>query len=335
MNQYLAIFSPGFSEIVTTELERAVPDIAIRHTHEASIMFGSTKPYRDIASLPVLSQLYPVVASLRTGTEAPTGIVKKLTANARYTAVMNETELRPGRTFRLMVQQGNQLIGIPKDVTRQVHEAITSQTGMTHAPLKSDIEIWIIIRTEGYAYLCIKLPSHQPNPAKGELQPHLAHTLVRFSEPTPEDVFLDPFCGSGALPQARKSLPYRHIYAVDSDQDAVGKTVNRLKHQPNTTVFKADSRHLKTLKAGSINRIVTDPPWGIFNMKEGDFEKFYSAMLREMSRVLASGGISIVLTARTSEFATAFEQVESFEMIQSISTLVNGKKATAYKFRKF
>lgn len=64
--------------------------------------------------------------------------------------------------------------------------------------------------------------AQRERPARGALKRDLAAALVRTVRPSGEEVFLDPFAGSGAIPQARARYRPRLIYASDIDPERVG-----------------------------------------------------------------------------------------------------------------
>jgi tRNA G10 N-methylase Trm11 len=117
---------------------------------------------------------------------------------------------------------------------------------------------------------------------KGELRPELANLLCWISDPNKKDVFLDPFAGSGAIPIERaKAFPYQKIIASDINADLFDKLKKRFHKTTNKiTIGKWDALHLTALIDESIDKIVTDPPWGLFSHQEIDLKAFYTNMLR-------------------------------------------------------
>ena len=46
---------------------------------------------------------------------------------------------------------------------------------------------------------------------KGELRPELSHILCSISEPDADDIFLDPFCGSGTILQESLLMNFQNV----------------------------------------------------------------------------------------------------------------------------
>ncbi|MBU0570289.1 hypothetical protein KKB40_05980 [Patescibacteria group bacterium] len=147
----------------------------------------------------------------------------------------------------------------------------------------------IAVRSEGFGLIGIQF-THRTNYEKvlkkGELYPELAHILCLVSEPNENDVFLDPFASHGSIPTQRAtSFPYKKIIASDIDQVVTDKLQEKvLKIRKEIIVRKTDMlnpTNLKAtnLKASSIDKIVTDPPWGLYKETILDLPAFYSQML--------------------------------------------------------
>ncbi|MGL5865634.1 MAG: hypothetical protein ACRCYX_07140 [Dermatophilaceae bacterium] len=78
-------------------------------------------------------------------------------------------------------------------------------------------EYWVVGRHGMAEYLPgARLPKPQkPAKAKGAIYHELSAMLVAASRPTPQDVFLDPFAGTGSFPLARLELPARQVVYSD------------------------------------------------------------------------------------------------------------------------
>lgn len=335
---YFATFIPGFAEIVAKSLVKDVPGIIVENISESSIVFKANEDYEKVNSLMYLNNVFFLFHSFSLEKETPNGtVVKKLYDGTHPRLILQIKTIFPEcKTFRLMVQKGSRLIHIPKKFSKKIVRSFTQLADLVHSPLEADVECWFLIRNEGFAVFGIKagknevtafLPSH-----RGELRPKMAHILNLISEPKPVDRYLDPFSGYGALPWDRfHRFPYAHIYISDSDRPLVER-LRKVIRGKNITVKHANALHLNYLEDQTVDKIVTDPPWGLYQMRGVNYEKFYHGMLLEMKRVVKEKGIIVILTARTQEFESALRSfTESFTLQKKYSTLVNGKKASVYK----
>jgi len=86
------------------------------------------------------------------------------------------------------------------------------------------------------------------------------------------------------------------------------------------------------LTDNSINKIITDPPWGLFD-KNIDLEHFYNKVLNELNRILIPKGLIVMLTAQKKIFENLINQSKSFKLLEKYNILVSGKKASIYKLQ--
>ncbi len=90
---------------------------------------------------------------------------------------------------------------------------------------------------------------------------------------------------------------------------------------------------MKSFDNNFITKIVTDPPWGLYENIE-NIESFYSAMIKELVRVLKPKGIIVLLTARKDEFEKILSKQKNLELLEKYEILVSGKKSGIYKAKK-
>ena len=92
--------------------------------------------------------------------------------------------------------------------------------------------------------------------------------------------------------------------------------------------FKNDTFELPQIEDASLDAIITDPPWGLWE-DISDMEGFYKKMFESFKRVLKPQGTMTILSARTAELEAAVT-AQGLTIKKSLHTLVNGKKATLY-----
>lgn len=109
--------------------------------------------------------------------------------------------------------------------------------------------------------------------------------------------------------------------------------VNRLKKK--VAVQRLDALNLSELKDESVDKIVTDPPWGLHLGTTLDISEFYRKMVKEQYRILKSKGVLVILTAQKELLEEVFKEYQGKLRLEAkYDTLVSGQKAAAYKIRK-
>jgi tRNA G10 N-methylase Trm11 len=232
----------------------------------------------------------------------------------------------------------NQLVQIDSDLMQKLEHRITNKTGLRSNRAKPDFEFWLSQRSEGYGFFAFRLSHHKAYDKilqKGELRPELANILCRLSEPTPDELFLDPFCGSGAIPiQRAKFFPKGLVIASDIDEQKVNSLKARIKAlglMKRVVVRRDDALSLTRYKQGSIHKIVTDPPWGHFTQMSSPITDFYARMIREFARVLRPYGRSVIVTGETLALDNGLDMLPSqLTVAQRFNILLSGKKAGVY-----
>ncbi|RXZ83763.1 methyltransferase domain-containing protein [Paenibacillaceae bacterium] len=165
--------------------------------------------------------------------------------------------------------------------------------------------------------------------SRGSIRPTVAAALVRISKPCKDDVFYDPFCGAGTIPDERAQLPARRILASDIEEEVVLKAKENGKG--GTIVFRCDARKTPS-QSESIDRIVSNLPWNKQIAVE-NVRKLYMEFLAEANRILKPNGWIVLLTDCHEEITKASE--ENGLCLSALYELsLHGLHPKVYKLRK-
>jgi tRNA G10 N-methylase Trm11 len=208
--------------------------------------------------------------------------------------------------------------------------------------LNPDIEFWVVARSEGIVLIGLRITRHRSSEKvlqKGELRPELSNLLCWLSEPSGNDVFLDPFCGYGSIPFERSNLSgYREITAADIDSKKLLYFKNKIgdkQERRNIKVRDFDFFKNSELKEGGVDKIVTDPPWGDFEELHENPIEFYRRFFAKSLFYLKEKGILVFITSRKEEIESVCKEFESnLKLSLKLDILVSGKKAGVYKLVK-
>jgi hypothetical protein len=136
--------------------------------------------------------------------------------------------------------------------------------------------------------------SHRP----GSLRPSVAAALAFVSHPAPDDVFLDPLCGTGTVLIERAHLGrYAMLLGGDSDSDTLEAARENIGPRYKPIEIKRWDATSLPLEDASVDKIVSNLPWGIKHGSHGDNRRLYPRLITEFRRVLKPGGTMVLLSA--------------------------------------
>lgn len=318
------IHSPaGLSELVVDIAARELADARVRHVDDSALVLDTGRRIRSADDVPYAKNVFLVHAQTRRGS-----------LGASVAALAGALPpLRVGRPhgFRLMAHLDGRLVSLEQRPRRALERAVARATGLTVTPRGSCLEFWVIGRRElPVLYLAERLPGRGgADRACGALSAELSALLVAAGSPRPDDVFLDPFAGSGALVRARLRTPCREVVYNDLDP-----APHRAAFPRRVRVLAEDARTLPSVATGTVDAVVTDPPWGEHG-GVGDYRDFAAGMTASLGRVLRPGhGRAVVLVNRRNE-AVLTEALDAAGLVVdgSYRLLVNGHPATAVRAR--
>lgn len=133
---------------------------------------------------------------------------------------------------------------------------------------------------------------------EGALNGAIATALVKLTNPTPDDIFLNIACGSGTIAIER---------AMDSDAksiigcDILGyalscATQNAMVAQISHVEWLKTDAIQMPIASASITKLVADLPFGQLTGSHDENEWLYPAILSEAARVAASGAIFVIIS---------------------------------------
>jgi 23S rRNA G2445 N2-methylase RlmL len=324
-NRYFATFVSGTQEIISSRLQRfANTELKVDELQDGLVFFTSALSINQLSELRFFNNVFGLLADL--GTQSSIDDASKLAARSD----MSQLPRKAG--FKIYTRMGNQTIGLKERSALQ--QAVVDQTGGMPDSFQPDTELLLWMRDDGRTLWGWQLPRPGFKTRKlepGELRPELAHIMGLLASVDSKDTVLDPFAGYGAI--VRECLQGFHcqeVIAVEYNE----RLVPHLKSIPHLIAHQGDAARIPHVATRSIDRVITDPPWGRFADAEPEhLEHIYHESLIQMHRVLRVKGCVVMLTAVP--FVTKLAEQVGFTLEKQYHILVNGQKADLYKFRKF
>ena len=320
--QFYATFISGFDPLVAKLMLRDGMDV-VRMMDGAVEFDSETIP----ADIPYINNIFLVIRRLH-HTNLP---------RLAQDVIANQPEYIPFKpqNFRIFVSQENELVSLPGNLMHDLVETFTRISRSPFSPRQAEAEFWLLARSEGVSYCLYRLTSVKKHCAKGELRPELATLLCECSNPKDDDIMLDPFAGSGAIPFARSRLKtsFHGIFASEINVELTEAIKRKARKIPNSKMQRSffvrrQDFLANTFQSDYFSTIITDPPWGIYEPISADF---YPSILKEFARLLKPNGRLILLTAYPNVSCMMPPQ---FKPITEYHILVSGQKATVFSWIK-
>lgn len=168
------------------------------------------------------------------------------------------------------------------------------------------LEVWLTIRSKT-AVCGVRLSdrtmrhrTYKLDHVPASLRPTVAAAMVRQAGIGPGMTVLDPFCGAGTIlaeaidvANRRRGDPVQ-IVGGDIDPNAMFVTSQNLEHVGAAQLARWDARRLP-LETASVERIVSNPPFGKQLSSIEQIGPLYEAAAAEWDRVLKPGGRAVLL----------------------------------------
>ncbi len=178
------------------------------------------------------------------------------------------------------------------------------------------LEIWLTI-TGKQAVCGLRLTdrtmrhrTYKSEHVTASLRPTVAGAMARLAGIGPGMSVLDPMCGAGtilceviALANHRRARDVRPI-GGDIDANAVFCTKENLVSVGQAEIARWDATVLP-IASNSIDRIISNPPFGKQLLKPQDIGPLYAASANEWNRVLKPGGRAVLLVSEMDDLRAA------------------------------
>jgi tRNA (guanine6-N2)-methyltransferase len=206
------------------------------------------------------------------------------------------------------------------------------------------VEVWLTIR--GATAVCgLRLSDrsmrHRTWKAEhlpASLRPTMAAAMVRLAGTSPGDCVLDPMCGAGTIMGEQLELSKQRragkvdVLGGDLEMNALRAAAANLRRVGPALLARWDARRLP-LPNESVDRIISNPPFGKQLATPEEIGPLYRSMVREYDRVLKDGGRAVLLVSEVQELRDAIQPVQ-WQPLRQLRVEVLGQPAAVSVWRK-
>lgn len=341
MKTYFSTFVTGTQEIVKEFLAKRKSKIKLML--DGLVVYESDYPEREVRNFRVFNNTYLLLRAFNNLAPNIQSLEKIISTASHDKNLSRQIALNlppRRRNFKIVSSLENRMVPVNRKLLKGLESVILRTRGLKLNIKKANLEFWILVRREGYGFFGIRItyPFGDENQReKGELRKEIAYIMCLISKPNPHDIVIDPFAGYGTIPIERaRNFPYKEIIAVDKDKNLVSKLRQKVKmYDKNMKVVYGDALSLDEVKNNSVDKIISDPPWGEYRAISKP-EEFFESMLQEFKRILKTGGIIVLLIGAKDIFENVLQSkfADTFCLKKKYDILVSGKKASIYRIVK-
>jgi 23S rRNA G2445 N2-methylase RlmL len=344
---------PGLEEVAADEITRDLGG-EVRKTGPGFVVFRVDELDKNVLKLRTTEDVY----LLAWGTDQLTYRAADLDSIEHWTArkadwanllrLHHTVHPRPkGKpTYRLVTQMSGKQVYQRKHAREALAKGLEGHLPASWRPAEENasVEVWLTI--EGQTAFCglrlstreMRHRTYKAEHIPASLRPTVAAAMVRLAGVGAGMTVIDPMCGAGTIPaELLEMLRSRRgesvlVLAGDRERNAVRAADLNLRRMPPGLLAHWDARRLP-LRDASVDRIVSNPPFGKQLGVPEEIGPLYAAMVAEYDRVLRPGGRSVLLVSELGLLERAARQAR-WKSLRRVDVRVLGQRAAISVWRK-
>lgn len=249
-------------------------------------------------------------------------------------------------TYHLVTQMEGQHGYLRRDARKALAQGLAATVPESWRPVEENaaIEFWLTI--QGATAVCglrlsdrtMRHRTYKLEHRPASLRPSIAAAMIRLAEIGPRHIVLDPMCGAGTLLAERLAAAESlrggcaPVWGGDVDFSSVRAAAVNLRRLGPALLSRWDATRLP-LASATVDRIVSNPPFGKQLSSPEAVASLYRDMLGEYDRVLRPGGVSVLIVSVAAALRSAVRPV-GWKAGRQLSIRVLGQPAVITVWRK-
>ncbi len=335
---------PGIETLAFSELRSQTPDAELVKFARGIALFRTATRPQDLLDLRTVEDVFFTLAHIKGLGHGPDAlrVLHSATLNSDIEEALTMWRRihggAPPKTWRVISQMAGTYDFRRIDAGQAVIDALRKRLPhkMYHVEDDADAEFWLWL-SGSEALIGLRLSdatmrhrSYKREHLPASLRPTVAATMCWLSQMTPDDVVLDPLCGAGTIPIERALMsPFEEIIGGDIRHEAVAMARRNAETAGVTAAWRVwDARSLP-LDAASVNRIITNLPFGKQIGTHETNQTLYTKLSQEFRRVLAPNGLLVTLTSEDRLWESVLH-ASGWKMVKKVVLVVLGQPASIF-----
>ena len=344
-----AIVLPGLEEIAAEEIKKRLGG-EVKKAYRGVVVFRVGEIDRRLLSLRTTEDVY----LLAWGSDSLTYRAADLDEIEKWTArkpdwpelLRLHHAIRPrprGKpTYRLVAQMEGKHGYRRTDAGKAMGRGLAGVFPDSWKPAEENasVEVWLCI-DQATAVCGMRLSdktmrhrTYKDEHRPASLRPTVAAAMCWAAQARAGESVLDPMCGAGTILAEQHEMGKGQVRVLggDIERNAVRDAAANLARVGEAGLARWDARRLP-LQSGSIDHIVSNPPFGKQMASPEQVGPLYRAMAREYDRVLKPGGQAVLLASEADALGEAVGAV-GWRPKRRLRVRVLGQLATLGVWRK-
>ncbi|NSW58362.1 MAG: methyltransferase [Armatimonadetes bacterium] len=334
---------PGLSDIAREELLGLAPDARITAIFPDRVVFDLPRDPERLLSLRLAEDLFVHLGELSGLATDESALITihdylaslDLSEALDHHARIHQPSAPP--TFRITATRSGSHSFNSLQLAGEAGAGVVARYGWKANLKHPDVEIGVQL-ADNHACFGLRLSTdamanRSAVSGVASLRPTVARAMCLLSDPQPGQVVLDPMCGTGTiLAERAPGLPQATLIGSDRWPPALASAGQTLSGA-GACLLLADAQYLPLADA-SIDRIITNPPWGRRVGSHRQDRRLYPRFLAEAVRVLKSGGLLVVLSLERRLMFDCLDALPELELLSRTLINIGGMQPSIYLLRR-
>lgn len=341
-----AFTTRGLESVAAREIAARLDGATVRGTERETVHFDYRGDPKRLLRLGTTEDVFALVANVEVSRRKED--LRQIAEQVRRSPSLGEgvglaCALKPRKPKRISYRVIAQRTADVRDYRRVDVQIAVSNAIRSIFPkwkeVEDDAHVEIWARQDNRTVLCgvrlsdrtMRHRTYKLAHLEASLRPIVARSMVILSDPSDDDVFLDPMCGAGTILIERgEHGRYGHLLGGDIREEAVSATRLNVgpKYKP-IGICRWDATRLPVAD-GVVSRIVCNLPFGKKIGSQSENVGLYSRFLDEGARVLKPSGKMVLLTSESDLLRRCVSKV-GFHIQKTVEIEVLGQDATVFE----